>query len=162
MTRLALLLSVAVLSFPASAGATEAPPDARAYIISPRDGARVRSPFTIRFGLRGMGVTHAGDPTKNLGHHHLLVDAGEPLDPREPIPSDRQHLHFGAGQTETDLDLPPGPHTLQIVLGDADHKLFTPDVASAPVSLTVVPANEPLRQVRRDRRKRHSARSAHR
>ncbi len=162
MTRLVLLVSVAVLIVPAAARATEAPSDAKAYIISPRDGARVRSPFTVRFGLKGMGVTHAGDATKNLGHHHLLVDPGEPLDPKEPIPSDKKHLHFGAGQTETDLNLPSGPHTLQLVLGDTDHRLFTPNVISAPVRVTVVAANEPLGQVRRNHRKRHPARSARR
>ena len=72
-----LLVSTVILSTPVSAQ-TPAPPDAVVYIISPRDGQRVRSPFTVRFGLRNMGVTRAGDTTANMGHHHLLVNVTEP------------------------------------------------------------------------------------
>ena len=84
-----------------------------------------------------MGITHAGDATPNFGHHHLLVDVNEPLNPDEPIPSDRNHLHFGAGQTEARLDLPRGRHTLQLVLGDAEHKLFAPPVMSRKITIFV-------------------------
>lgn len=118
---------------------TQAPSDAHLYIIYPWDGARIRGPFAVRFGLRNMGVTHAGDTTPNMGHHHLLVDVDEELDPNEPIPTDRQHIHFGAGQTETRLDLPPGRHTLQLILGDAEHKPFKPLVISKKISITVLP-----------------------
>ena len=117
---------------------TPAPANAVVYVIWPREGARVHSPFTVRFGLTNMGVTHAGDETPNLGHHHLLVDVSEPLNPDEPIPSDRKHLHFGAGQTETQLDLPPGWHSLQLVLGDAKHIPFEPVVASKIVRVRVI------------------------
>jgi Domain of unknown function (DUF4399) len=94
------------------------------YIIYPPDGATVRGAFWCRFGLRNMGVTHAGDQFLDAGHHHLLIDVDEPLNPHEPIPQDKKHLHFGAGQTEARLDLPPGEHTLQLVLGDAEHRPF--------------------------------------
>ena len=88
-----------------------APKDAKAYFITPYDGQRVRGAFLVRFGLRNMGVTHAGDDYQNAGHHHLLIDVNDPIDPKEPIPQDKSHLHFGAGQTETSLELPPGhPH----------------------------------------------------
>jgi hypothetical protein len=142
---------------------TEAAPDAKAYIISPQNGERVKSPFTVRFGVRGMGVTHAGDTTKNMGHHHLLVDVTDPLDPKEPIPTGRKHLHFGTGQTETELNLEPGKHTLQLVLGDAEHKLFRPNVISDPVTVTVVGENEsvarkPTAKRRSMRRSRHGRR----
>ena len=147
-------LAVVLSTTPISALAqTEAPPDAKAYIISPKDGDRLRSPFVVRFGLRGMGVTHAGNPTRNMGHHHLLVDVEEPLDPNEPIPTGRRHLHFGAGQTETELDLPPGRHSLRLVLGDADHKLFRPNVSSDLVTLTVIAKGEMIRQTAPPRRK---------
>jgi hypothetical protein len=143
---------------------TEAPPDAKAYIISPHNGERVKSPITVRFGLRGMGVTHAGDTARNMGHHHLLVDVADPLDPKEPIPTGRKHLHFGTGQTETELNLEPGKHTLQLVLGDSEHKLFRPNVMSDQVSITVVGEDEALarkpalktRTARRGRQVRHS------
>jgi hypothetical protein len=118
---------------------TPAPADAHLYIIYPYDGQRIRGTFPVRFGLRNMGVTHAGDATLNTGHHHLLVDMSDEIDPAEPIPTDRQHLHFGAGQTETRLDLPPGKHTLQLVLGDAEHKPFRPLLVSKKISVTVLP-----------------------
>jgi hypothetical protein len=72
---------------------------------------------TIHFGLRGMGVAPAGTDKPNSGHHHLIIDAPAPAADVE-IPNDFQHLHFGAGQTETELTLTPGEHTLQLVLGD--------------------------------------------
>lgn len=131
-------LSTVAASAPAWAAKTPSSKETLLYIISPRDGERVHGAFWCRFGLRGMGVTHAGDATPNLGHHHLLIDVTEPLDPEEPIPSDRNHLHFGAGQTETRLDLAPGRHTLQLVLGDAEHMLFVPPVMSRKITITVV------------------------
>jgi len=123
---------------------TPAPPDAELYIITPREGQRLRGRVTVRFGLKNMGVTRAGDRTSNMGHHHLLLDADDQLDPAEPIPTDKKHLHFGAGQTETTLDLPPGKHTLQLVLGDAEHKLFNPPLISKKINVTVLmPAPPP-------------------
>jgi hypothetical protein len=84
-----------------------------------------------------MGVTHAGDATPNAGHHHLLIDVAAPLDPNEPIPQDKNHLHFGSGQTEVRVDLPPGRHTLQLVLGDAAHIPFDPPLVSKKITVTV-------------------------
>lgn len=141
LTRRVLLASAAQLvpAAAALAGKTPSPKDAYLYIIWPPDGARIKGPFWCRFGLRNMGVTHAGDTTKNMGHHHLFIDVDEPLDPNEPIPSDKKHLHFGAGQTEARLDLPPGPHTLQLVLGDADHIPFDPPVVSKKIRIIVLP-----------------------
>ena len=130
-------LSTAAASAPAWAATTPSPKDALLYIISPRDGERVRGAFWCRFGLRNMGVTHAGDATPNLGHHHLLIDVDQPLNLDEPIPSDKKHLHFGAGQTETRLDLPRGRHTLQLVLGNAEHMLFDPPVVSRKIAIFV-------------------------
>ena len=133
----AAVLSTAAASTPAWAERTPSPKDTLLYIISPRDGERIRGAFWCRFGLRNMGVTHAGDATPNLGHHHLLIDVDEPLSPDEPIPSDKRHLHFGAGQTETRLDLPRGRHTLQLVLGNAEHMLFDPPVMSRKITILV-------------------------
>ncbi len=136
LLRTAVLSTVAVAS-KAFAAKTPSPKDTLAYIIWPHDGDRVHGAFWCRFGLRNMGITHAGDATPNSGHHHLLVDVDEPLDPEGPIPSDKRHLHFGAGQTETRLDLPPGRHTLQLILGDAEHLVFDPPVVSRKITITV-------------------------
>jgi len=113
-----------------------APAEAVAYIISPADGATVDNPVLVQFGLKGIGVAPAGVDRPDTGHHHLLVDAElPPLD--APIPSDPQHVHFGAGQTETVITLPPGRHQLRLLLGDNLHMPFDPPVASATVTIDV-------------------------
>jgi hypothetical protein len=140
LTRRVVLSSAAALVVPAEvfAGPTPRPKDAYLYIIWPPDGAKIKGAFWCRFGLRNMGITHAGDATPNAGHHHLLIDVTEPLDPNEPIPQDKNHLHFGAGQTEARVDLPPGRHTLQLVLGDAQHVPFDPPLVSTKITITVM------------------------
>ena len=114
-----------------------APPEgARLYFITPADGETATSPVTVRFGLAGMGVAPAGVPTPKTGHHHLIIDAElPPLD--QPIPSDEHHRHFGGGQTEVQLELAPGTHTLQLLLGDANHVPYDPPVASEKITITV-------------------------
>jgi len=115
---------------------TPRPADAKLYIISPKDGETVSSPVTVRFGLTGMGVAPAGVGTVATGHHHLIVDA--PLPPLDaPLPKDDKHIHFGGGQTETTLELAPGKHTLQMVLGDKDHVPHDPPLVSEPITITV-------------------------
>src|SRR5881398_3061244 len=89
---------------------TPSPPGAEAYIISPKDGAKVHSPVTVVFGLKGMGVAPAGIKFDNTGHHHLLVDTDPPADLSQPLPVSDKVVHFGKGQTETTLNLPPGKH----------------------------------------------------
>jgi hypothetical protein len=130
--------ALASVSSAALAQGKPAPKNAYLYIIWPPNGAKIKSGFWIRFGLRNMGVTHASDDYPNSGHHHLFIDVNEPLDLNAPIPQDRNHLHFGAGQTETRLDLPPGKHTLQLVLGDAKHYPFNPPLVSKKITITVV------------------------
>ncbi|MBP2302117.1 DUF4399 domain-containing protein [Azospirillum picis] len=116
---------------------SKAPDDAHAYILWPRDGAVVSGgKLWVRMGLQNMGVAPAGVAQPDTGHHHLLVDT-DLGNPGEPIPNDRQHLHFGGGQTEARLDLPPGRHTLQMVLGDADHVPHDPPVMSQKITVTV-------------------------
>ena len=114
-----------------------APEGAHAYIIWPMDGAVIPSgKFWLRMGLSGAGVAPAGITKPNTGHHHVLVDADlPPFD--EPIPNDKKHLHFGAGQTEARIDLPPGRHTLQLILGDADHIPFNPPIISKKITVIV-------------------------
>jgi len=108
-----------------------------AYIVSPADGAVVSSPVTVVFGLRNAyGVAPAGVVKENTGHHHLLIDTALP-DLNAPIPKDEHHRHFGGGQTETAIELAPGRHTLQLLLGDAAHVPHKPPIMSAPITITV-------------------------
>jgi hypothetical protein len=106
-----LIVFRSLLPVAAYSQGTSAPADAFLYIIWPPDGTTVKGAFCCRFGLRNMDVTQAGSNAPNSGHHHLLIDVNEPLDPNEPIPQDKTHLHFGK-------------HTLQPVLGDAKHYPF--------------------------------------
>ncbi len=139
MRSMILAAALALLAGPALAGGTPAPAGAELYFVSPQDGATVSSPVTVRFGLKGMGVAPAGTEKENTGHHHLLIDAPAPsgmaLD--EPIPADEHHKHFGGGQTETSIELSPGTHTLQLVLGDWSHVPHNPPVMSKQITITV-------------------------
>jgi hypothetical protein len=138
MTRLFISLAALLVAIPAlAADRTPSPEGAQVYIISPPDGATVASPVTVRFGLKGMGVAPAGIEKDKTGHHHLLIDVAElpPLD--EPIPADANHKHFGGGQTEVAVELPPGAHTLQLLLGDQNHIPHEPPVMSEKITITV-------------------------
>lgn len=120
---------------------TAAPSKARVYFVNLKHGQTVSSPFKVIFGLSGMGVAPAGIDKKvleNVGHHHLFVNKPLTSEITEGvIPSDEHHLHFGQGQTETLLNLPPGKHTLQLVFGDPYHSPHNPVVASEVISVNV-------------------------
>jgi len=133
------LLLVVIIGAPAIALAeTVAPPNAAVYFINLKDGDVVTSPFKIQFGLTGMGIAPAGVEKPNTGHHHLLIDTTlSPEELKQPIPADAKHVHFGGGQTETTVTLPPGRHTLQLELGDWSHFPFSPPIQSAVITITV-------------------------
>jgi hypothetical protein len=115
-----------------------APADAYVYIGWPNDGEVIRSTrVRVWFGTRNFGVAPAGTDVPNTGHHHLLIDTAlPPMD--EAIPNDKRHLHFGRGQTETSLDLPPGTHTPQLLKGDANHVPHDPPVMSKRITSRVL------------------------
>ena len=139
MNRLILAMGIALIS--ATALAQErAPPAANAevYIIAPQNGATVHGPVTVRFGLKGMGIAPAGVKFDNTGHHHLLVDTdSSELKLDAPLPATDKVVHFGKGQTETTLTLPPGKHTLELVLADYLHMSFNPPLQSKKITITV-------------------------
>jgi len=116
---------------------TPSAPGAEAYIISPKSGESVKSPVTVRFGLKGMGIAPAGVKFENTGHHHLLIDTDVPADLNAPLPTSDQVKHFGKGQTETSIELTPGKHTLQLVLGDMNHTPHNPAVVSKKITINV-------------------------
>ena len=132
-----LCAALAILPTAVSVQAKTPPKDAVIYIAYPEDGATETGAFLCRFGLRNMGIAPAGHDFPNTGHHHLLVDTAEPINTNEPIPHDKKHLHFGGGETEMLLDLPPGKHTLQLVLGDGNHVSFDPPLLSKKITITV-------------------------
>lgn len=117
---------------------TPAPANAVLYIGWPNNGEVIAAgkPFRVWFGLRDMGVAPKDVKFPNTGHHHLLIDTELPP-PGEGIPSDRNHLHFGAGETETMIELPPGRHTLQLLMGDDKHIPHDPPIYSKKITITV-------------------------
>jgi hypothetical protein len=135
---LALLVGIGLMSESALAEQTPSPPGAEEYIIWPSDGAVIHGgKLWVRMGLRNMGICPKGVAVPNTGHHHLLIDTDlPPLD--QEIPSDRNHLHFGAGETDARIELPPGKHTLQLILGDHNHIPHVPPVYSKKITITVL------------------------
>jgi hypothetical protein len=138
----AWVLLVSALLAHATATAEEfrkkAPAGAHLYVISPAAGTTVKSPVTLRFGLSGMGVAPAGVAKEKTGHHHLLIDTDiKDINMSQPLPATDRIKHFGGGQTETTLELKPGKHTLQMLLGDENHVPFDPPVMSDRISITV-------------------------
>ena len=123
---------------------TPAPPDARVYFIGLEDGQTVTSPLTVYFGLENMGVAPAGTERENTGHHHILIDRapfgeaeGDEMAMTNGLPADDNHVHFGGGQTQVTVELAPGEHTLQLVLGDAFHVPHDPPVMSDRITVVV-------------------------
>jgi hypothetical protein len=121
----------------AKGGPTPSAPGAAVYFVEIKDGTTLTTKPTIHFGLRNMGVAPAGLDRENSGHHHLIIDAPTPALDR-PLPNDFNHLHFGAGQTEAQITLTPGKHTLQLILGDKDHIPHNPPVMSERMTVNVV------------------------
>src|SRR6476620_9111887 len=131
-----LVLALAMLS-PAQAQRTPAPENAMVYIVWPPDGAVINGGrFWLRMGLRNMGVAPKGVKMANVGHHHVLIDTDLPAMDQQ-IPNDRNHVHFGAGETEARIELPPGKHTLQLLLGDENHIPHQPPIQSNKITVTV-------------------------
>ena len=130
------LLLLTTCAIAADLPRSPAPEGVALYIIAPKDGDKVASPVTVRFGLKGMGIAPAGIAFPATGHHHLLIDSPSPRFDR-PIPADQRHVHFGKGQTEATVTLAPGRHRLQLLLGDHLHIPHVPPVVSAPITITV-------------------------
>lgn len=136
----AVILSINVLVIPQAIALdliSHAPVEAQAYIIEPIDGAIVPETFAVKFGLSGMDLVPAGVEQENSGHHHLLIDQPELPDLSTSLPSTEQIRHFGKAQTETELTLPSGEHTLQLVLGNYLHIPHDNPVISEQITITV-------------------------
>lgn len=116
---------------------SKSPPDATLYIIEPIDGTTVSKTFKVIFGLSGMGVAPAGTNIENTGHHHILIDMDNLPNLAKPLPATDQIRHFGGGQTETELTLSPGEHTLQIILGNYVHIPHDKPIISEKITITI-------------------------
>ncbi|HEX8543634.1 MAG TPA: DUF4399 domain-containing protein [Pseudomonas sp.] len=132
-----LLLSASLLANAADVPHTASPAGAEVYIISPKDGSTVPGTFKVQFGLKGMGVAPAGVDVPDTGHHHLLIDVKDQPDLNAPLPVSDNIRHFGKGQTETEITLPPGRHTLQLIVGDKSHIPLNPSVESKAITVNV-------------------------
>ncbi len=134
-------LIVLIVMLPTSIAVSHSPPEgARVFFVGLEDGAVVTSPFEVRFGIEGFGITPAGTTGKirhSAGHHHLLIDVDQLPDMDEPIPRDASHIHFDRGETEAVLSLPPGRHSLQLLLGDEEHEPQDPPLLSDKIHITV-------------------------
>ena len=140
MNRWIASLAVAALGSAAALAQTRspAPPDAEVYIIAPSDGQTFHGSVTVQFGLKGMGVAPAGVKFDNTGHHHLLVDTDlSQINLDAPLPTTDKIVHFGKGQTEVRLTLPPGKHTLELLFADYLHIPFNPTLHSKKITITV-------------------------
>jgi len=134
-SRITALLTMVFCGLLLSSGARADHP--AVYIIAPAHGEVVSSPVQVRFGLRGMGVAPAGVDLANTGHHHLLIDVEQLPALDQPIPSDANHRHFGKGQTEVELELEPGEHTLQLLLGNMAHMPHDAALISEKITIRV-------------------------
>jgi hypothetical protein len=128
-----LLLSASMLAV----AATPAPKGAEVFIVSPADGATVPQTVVVKFAVENIALAPAGDVTKNTGHHHLLIDVDKLPAAGAPIPNDANHLHFGKAQTQAEVKLTPGKHTLQLELGDSGHMPFDPPIVSKKITVNV-------------------------
>ena len=133
-------LIIALALFPLS-GAAHSPPDyAKIFFVDLKDGDTVKTLFRVGFGIEGFGVVPAGYKGKerhNAGHFHLLVDVQELPDMDAPIARGVNHIHYDQGETEAVLELAPGRHTLQLLLGDEEHEPHAPPLISEKITIMV-------------------------
>ncbi len=109
---------------------------AEVYFITPKNNDIVSGEVVVKFGLQNFGVSPAGLNVNGTGHHHLIIDADLP-NLSQPIQADKNHVHFGKGQTEVKLELEPGTHTLQLLLGDYRHIPHRPPIYSNKITIVV-------------------------
>lgn len=132
-----LIALLAGLAISAQALAADTPSTAKIFIVEPANGATVPSTFTVKFGASGVEIVPAGTDKPNSGHHHLLIDTETLPDLHSPLPATPTLIHFGKAQTETQITLTPGKHTLQLVLGNAIHVPDANPLISEKITVTV-------------------------
>lgn len=134
MKMIPMLRHVAATTLLAACAASSAFAQSVAF-VEPANGATVASPFKVKFAVTGMEVKPAGDMSPNTGHHHLLINAAS-IKAGEAIPADATHIHFGKGQTETEVALPPGEYTLTMQFANGLHQSYGPGLSNS-IKVTV-------------------------
>jgi hypothetical protein len=134
---LALLAGLSLQSAFAQTTRTPSPEGATVRIANIEDRATLPTTFLVKFEVTGMEVAPAGDKTPNTGHHHLLIDVPSLDSASKPLPANANIIHYGAGQTEAEITLKPGKHTLQLIFADANHVPFDPLVMSDQIDIRV-------------------------
>jgi hypothetical protein len=124
-----------LLSLPAAQIAHAESSSPRVFFVAPENGATLSSPVKVKMGVEGMTVEKAGTLKPGTGHHHIIVNSSS-IAEGAVVPADSQHIHFGGGQTETELTLPPGKHKLTLQFADGMHKSYGEDL-SATIEITV-------------------------
>ena len=132
-----LLALITTLALSPAALAHKAKRNAEVYIENLEDGAVITSPVRIRFGARKIHIAPVGVDIHRSGHHHLLVNVDTLPTMDEMIPFDGHHLHYVNGETEALVELPPGNHSLQLVLGDEEHLPWGEQLVSERITITV-------------------------
>ena len=131
-------LTSSITVYAANRGPAMAPATNSVKFVEPANGATVTPKFKVKMGVEGYTIGPVGDLAKGKGHHHLVVNGG-PIPEGTVVPTDATHIHFGKGQTETELDLPPGKHKLTLQFADGAHRSYGPAM-SQTIEIEVAPA----------------------
>jgi hypothetical protein len=121
------------------------PAGAKVSFVDLKDGAKIEGPLIegkvkvlVKMNAENITVKPAGQIEAGSGHHHLLIDT-EATPKGSVVAQDPQHLHFGKGQTEAEIELTPGEHTLKLQFADGIHRSYGPELSSE-IKLTVAEA----------------------
>ncbi len=133
--------SFTVITLVASFAAASEPHKASVKFVQPKNGATVAPKFKVKMFVEGLTVAPVGDSKKGTGHHHLIVD-GTAIPGGQVVPADTTHIHFGKGQTETELELLPGRHTLTLQFADGAHISYGPTMSETIEVNVAAPKNK--------------------
>jgi Domain of unknown function (DUF4399) len=139
ITFAASCMLAAVAAASAATSGSHWPADAKVFFVTPKNGDVITGPVKVVMGVKGIEIAPAGTNKPATGHHHILIDANPPKgeQAQAPLPMDEHVKHFGKGQTEAELTLAPGKHTLQLVAGDGNHIPYDPALVSKKITITV-------------------------
>jgi hypothetical protein len=130
------VIFIAALLLFVGCGKKEAP-KAKVFFAEPKDGAEIKGPVKVVMVVEGMKIQPAGEVVEGTGHHHILLNQ-DFFPPGQVIPTDDTHRHFGKGDTEAVLDLPPGDYKLTLQFADGLHRSYGKE-SSATINIKVVP-----------------------